>query len=247
MPQKTKLNHPISQLWKAANLRRKELAALIGVSTETLQSIERKRRRPKPAIIEALYRELGVCPGWIVSGQEPIHTHDGHPYTVKEYLRWREWRERRDEKEEPILTQPIGYQGRRLGSFFKRDCCPGPGRDMLYGPIESEPKGTGSPRAHQKKMFKQRIGGYVSDFMNLARGAVRAALKDPQTAEIKLSEGIAKLRLVFPDAKPERDRLFEKLRNYYLRGGKRRPGLGRFGMTVKQPLIVKVVAPTTGK
>ncbi len=246
MPRKTKLNHPISQLRVAANLRRKELAALIGVEVGTLEAFERQNRRMKPAIIEALYRELGVCPGWIVSGQGPIHTHDGHPYTVKEYLRWREWRDQPDEKEETVVTPAIGYGGRRLGPLFKKDCCPGPGRNMIYGPIESEPNGTGSLRAYQKKMFKQRIGQYASDFMDLARGAVKLALKDPQTAEIKLSEGIAKLRLVFPDAKPERDRLFEKLRNYYLRGGKRRPGFGRFGMASKLSATADVTAASTG-
>ena len=245
MPRKTKLTHPVSQLRVAANLRRKELAKLIGVEVGTLEAFERQNRRLKPAIIEALYRELGVCPGWIVSGQGPIHTCDGRRYTVKEFLRWREWRERLDEKEEPVVTPVIGYQGRKLGRLFKKDCCPGPHRNMLYGPIESEPKGTGTPRAFQKQLFNQRIGQYASDFMDLARGAVRVALKDPQTAEVKLSEGIAKLRLVFPDAKPERDRLFEKLKNYYLRGGKRRPGFGRFGMASKR-LVADVTAASTG-
>ena len=215
MPQRTKVNHPISQLRIAAKLRRKELAALIGIKTNTLEALERTNRRIKPAIIEALYRELGVCPGWIASGQGPIHTHDGHPYQIKEYLRWRAWREELDKPEEPVVTQPTGYQGREQGPFFKRDCCPGPLRDMMYGPIEGNPKGAGSPRAFQKQMAKERIKQYAFDFMDLARGAVSQALKDPKTAEVKLSEAVSKIRLVFPDAKPEKDDFYGELLDYY--------------------------------
>lgn len=238
MSQKTKVNHPISQARIAAKLTRGELAALIGIETNTLEALERNNRRTKPAIIEALYRELGVCPGWIVSGQGPIHTHNGHPFQIREYLRWRAWREELDKPEEPVVTQPTGYQGREQGPFFKRDCCPGPLRDMIYGPIEGNPKGAGSPRAYQKQMAKERIKQYAFDFMDLARGAVTEALKDPKTAEVKLSEAVSKIRLVFPDAKPEKDDSYGELLDYYFsvkrknrtRGKRKDPG------TVSKPV-----------
>lgn len=205
MPQKTKLNHPISQLRIAAKLRRKELAQLIGMTAHTLEALEREDRRLKPAVIEALYRELGVCPGWIVSGKGPIHTHDGHPYRIKEYFRWRLWRDRVDENPEIEVAPAIGYQGRKLGHLFRKDCCPGASRSLLYGPIEGSPKGTGSPRAYQKRMELERVRQYATDFLELARGAVTQALKHPQTAEKTLSEAASKIRLVFPDVKPEKD------------------------------------------
>ena len=173
-----------------------------------MEALERKNRRIKPAIIEALYRELGVCPGWIASGQGPIHTHDGHPYQIKEFLRWRDWRGQLEEPEEPAVTPAVGYQGRRLGPLFRKDCCPSASRALLYGPIEGSPEGTGSPRAYQKSMEMDRIRQYAAGFLDLARGAVTQALKNPKTAEITLSEAASKIRLVFPEAKPEKDELY---------------------------------------
>lgn len=208
MPQRTKLNHPISQLRIAAKLRRKELADLIGVTSHMLEALEREDRRLKPAVIEALYRELGVCPGWIVSGEGPIHTHDGHPYRIQEFFRWRDWREKLGEPEEPAVTPAIGYQGRRLGPLFRKDCCPDSDRSLLYGPIEGSPKGTGSPRAYQKQMERDRIRQCTANFLALARGAVTEALRNPQTAEKTLSEAVSKIQLVFPEAKPEKDNCY---------------------------------------
>ena len=243
MSRKTKVNHPISQARIAAKLTRGELASLIGIETNTLEALERNNRRIKPAIIEALYRELGVCPGWIASGQGPIHTHDGHPFQIKEYLRWRDWREQLEEPEEPGVTPAVGYQGRRLGPLFKKGCCPGPGRDMIYGPIEGNPKGTGSPRAYQKQTAKERIRQYAVDFMDLARGAVTQALKDPQTAEVKLSEAVSKIRLVFPDAKPEKDEFYGELLDYYFAV---KPTEGTGGVGKDSGIESKPLDPATG-
>ena len=64
-------------------------------------------------------------------------------------------------------------------------------------------------------MAKERIKQYAFDFMDLARGAVTEALKDPKTAEVKLSEAVSKIRLVFPDAKPEKDEFYGELVDYY--------------------------------
>jgi len=208
VPQRTKLNHPISQLRIAAKLRRKELAELIGVTSHMLEALEREDRRLKPAVIEALYRELGVCPGWIVSGEGPIHTHDGHPYRIQEFFRWRMWRDGAEGKLETETPPAIGYGGRTLGPLFRKDCCPDSDRSLLYGPIEGSPKGTGSPRAYQKQMERERIRQCAANFLALARGAVTEALRNPQTAEKTLSEALSKIQLVFPEAKPEKENCY---------------------------------------
>ena len=199
MSRPTTLQHPLADLRRRAGLGRQQFALRLGVSRVTVEKWERGERAFPAAQRHRVFRETGVCPGWLADPQGPIHTADGHPYVREEFDRWNAWREGRAGA--PDAAWPAGLTGlggRRLGPLHRRDCCPGPGELLAEGPVEGlTPRAVG---AWQRRLARERVRRLHEALLDLVRG-VGACLRTPAD-EDRLLKLMTLVRESFPDARP---------------------------------------------
>lgn len=204
MSRPTSIEHPLAQLRIIIGLGRQQLAAMIDVSRVMLEKIERRERPFGPLWVERVFRETGVCPGWLESGNGPIHACDGHPYTAEEFARWRAWRDLpAPTPKDSLAPGQYGFGGRHFGKHYQRTCCPRPGRIMTWGPMDLPPDGRVSAGAIgllQAQGANAHLNRLAESLIDLARGAVIAAMKDRKTAETRLLKAMAGIRKHFPEA-----------------------------------------------
>ncbi len=80
---KSPLRHPVSVLRAEADLLQKELAALVDRSPRTLQSIELLKAPLSMGLAEAISRQTGVHPQWLLNGDPDVPPYDiyGAPFS----------------------------------------------------------------------------------------------------------------------------------------------------------------------
>lgn len=217
MPRPTTLKHPLADLRRLAGLGRQQLASHLGVSRVTVEKWERGERAFPALQRQNVFRETGVCPGWLADPQAPIHTADGHPYTRAEFDRWNAWRDgRASAPDGPLPAGLTGVGGRRLGPDYRHDCCPGPGELLGEGPVAAlSPREVG---AWQRRMAQERLRHLHGALMDRVRG-VGACLRKPED-EDRLLKLMARVREIFPEAEPLPDAETRQIMANWQAGGR---------------------------
>lgn len=202
MPRKTTLTHPVTQLRLAAKLGRKQLSDWMDIASVTLEKIERRERTLSAVHIERIFRATGICPGWLATPEGPMHTADGHPFTLGEYLRWRSWAETREiprpgnfPPPAPSAAVSLGYSGRRPGPHHGA-CCPDGRRLHPLTPPDSK-LSLAERRIAEKFAREADLKQLKHDLVDLARGVTIEAGRDTEV----LLEALHALRKLCPKAR----------------------------------------------
>ncbi len=187
MSRPNRLNHPLVHLRQQLGIGRQQFALHLGVSQVTVEKWERGERTFSATQRQKVFRETGVCPGWLADPQGPMHTADGHEYTFDEYQRWK------------ACEGPPPPAGQPVGPHYSRDCCPGVTELLAYGPTAQE----AGPLRIQRLSREGLLGRLRQQLVELARGVAESArrLED----EDRLLAALASLRRLFPKAVPKPD------------------------------------------
>ena len=201
MPRKTTLTHPVAQLRLVAQIGRRQLADWMGLAAVSLEKIERRERSFSAVHIERVFRATGVCPGWLATPEGPMHTADGHPFTLGEYLRWRSWAETKAiprpssfPPPAPAAALSFGYSGRLPGPHHGA-CCPNSRRLHFLAPPDSK-LSLAERRIAEKVAREADLKQLQHDLVDLARGVAVAAGRDTAI----LLEALHALRKLCPKA-----------------------------------------------
>jgi transcriptional regulator with XRE-family HTH domain len=90
----SKLRHPLAVLRRICGedesrpLGQKEMAALVGRATITIQNIENGKLRLSEELAQDIHHETGVSLGWLLNGNPRVRptTPDGEPYTHDDFV-----------------------------------------------------------------------------------------------------------------------------------------------------------------
>ena len=187
MSRPNSLNHPLVLLRQQLGLGRQQFSLRLGVSQVTVEKWERGERTFSAVQRQKVFRETGVCPGWLADPQGPIHTADGYPYTAKQYEHWQ------------AVKGPVQSNGRRLGQHYCRNCCPGVMELLAHGPA--------APEADARRIQRLSRAGLLErlrqQLVDLARGVAASARRVED--EDRLLAALAALRRIFPGVQPRPD------------------------------------------
>lgn len=204
MSRPTEVVHPLATLRAALRLGRTQLALRLGISRPALEKIERSRNRFSAALRNRAHIATGVCPGWLSKPDAPIHTADGYPMTPAELTRWEAWQEGIKASPDPSGA-PTAVGGRPLGSCYRKECCLGPDRLLVHGPLEVAPAQSAKAKRFQKSLEEHHRRFLVQQLVDRARGIAHRALADWDEAEKPLWELVSAMERLFPDVTPMPD------------------------------------------
>jgi len=176
----------------------------LGISRPALEKIERGRNVFSAALRNKVFVATGTCPGWLAHQQGPLHTADGYAITPAELARWEAWLEVKLPAGEDQAS-PIALGGHRLGPCYRRDCCPGPERLPIHGPLDIPRTGTVAARRLQKNLQCEQRRQLCNHLIDRARGIAQRALATWDDAEKPLWELLGAMDRNFSNVPPVAD------------------------------------------
>ena len=225
MSRPTTLQHPIATLRSVIELGRQQFATYLGISPVMLEKIERGERVFSPNLMDRMFKESGVCPGWLSNPTTPIHTADGHPYSALEWTRWRGWKESKVPVESLKPGTTSGAGGRRLGPHYSKACCPGLTRLLANIELNSTTLTKAQLRKVQANCKAYEAKELADQLVDLARGAADQGFADQDTDS--LLKAMSALRKIFPKARltpdPRDQKELERMQDELEKIGRQEP------------------------